>query len=191
MIDLINECNYKQVSRNPLKKMVRESDQMRQQIKKVFGDRVCRNLIVSNPVLPKLYALPKTHKPGKKMRPIVSNVNAPTYKIAKWLVKELNKLPRIKSRSVKNSFEFIEKIKDILIAIDEIMISFDVSSLFPSIPVDIALNELKKHLDNCNIEQNKKRHIFSRCKTMYGTKFLRISRKNLQSGIWNKYGQST
>lgn len=107
-------------------------------------------------MLPKLYALPKTHKPGKKMRPIVSNVNAPSYKLAKWLVKELKKLPRIKSRSVKNSFEFIEKIKDIVIAIDEIMISFDVLSLFPSVPVNIALKELEKYLNGLDLEQNKK-----------------------------------
>lgn len=38
-------------------------------------------------------SLPKTHKEGKKMRPIVSKVNAPRYKLAKWLVKEFNCLP--------------------------------------------------------------------------------------------------
>jgi len=37
-------------------------------------------LKVQNPELPKLYELPKIHKPGNSMRPIVSNIRAPTYK---------------------------------------------------------------------------------------------------------------
>lgn len=70
--ELITECQYREITRNPLKKMIREANLLRQKIKKVFSDRVCRALLVSNPTLPKLYALPKTHKPGNKMRPIVS-----------------------------------------------------------------------------------------------------------------------
>lgn len=127
---LITECKYRESNRNPLKKMIRETNSLRQKIKKVFSDRVCRALLVSNPTLPKLYALPKTHKTGNKMRPIVSNINAPTYKLAKWLVSEFKKLPQFESLSVKNSLEFVEKIKDLELSGNEIMISFDVSRYF-------------------------------------------------------------
>lgn len=146
----INECGYKKVNKNPLKKMIRQVDQIRQKISKIFSARVCRSLIVSNPKMPKMYALPKTHIQGNKMRPIVSNIDAPCYKLAKWLVKEVKKLPKLDSFSVKNSFEFVEKMKDVIMEKDEIMISFDVSSLFPRIPVNIALLELEKYLNNLN-----------------------------------------
>lgn len=171
VIQLIDECKYKEITRNPLKKMVRETDQIRQKIRKVFSDRVSRNLIVSNPVLPKLYALPKTHKPGKKMRPIVSNINAPSYKLAKWLVRQMKTVIKINSCSVKNSFDLINKIEGLTFGNDEIMISFDVASLFPSIPVDIALDQLKQHLENTT---RRKRHLFRSSKIMYETKLFSI-----------------
>lgn len=74
---------------------MREIDEIRQKIRNVSSARVRRSLIVSNPVLPKLYALPKTHKVGKKMRPIVSNIGAPSYKLAKRLVNEVRKLKKL------------------------------------------------------------------------------------------------
>lgn len=156
VLQLINECKYKEIKRNPLKKMIREVNSFRQRVRTIFGDRVCRSLIVSNPILPKLYALPKTHKEGKKMRPIVSNVNAPCYRLAKWLVKELKCLPKLETLSVKNSFDFVNKIKHETVNDNEIMISFDVSSLFPSIPVNLAIDEMEKYLNNVVIDNDKK-----------------------------------
>lgn len=146
MANLILDSSYETISRNPLPKMIRECDVLRKSISKVFGCRLERNLIVSNPTVAKLYGLPKIHKIGNKMRPIVSNVNTPCYKIAKWLVNDLKKLPAINSLSVKNSYEFAEKISDVKIKDDEIMVSFDVTSLFPSVPVEEALDSLKEHL---------------------------------------------
>ena len=48
----------------------------------------------NNPIIPKVYGLPKTYKPGKKMRPIVSNIGAPTDNLAKWLVKRFETFPK-------------------------------------------------------------------------------------------------
>jgi hypothetical protein len=39
---------------------------------------------------------------------------------------------------LKNSYDFIHRIKDITIEPDEIMVSFDVKSLFTCIPLDYA-----------------------------------------------------
>lgn len=178
---LITECNYTEVKRNPLKKMIRETNALRQKIKQVFSDRVCRALIVSNPTLPKLYALPKTHKIGNKMRPIVSNINAPTYKLAKWLVSEIKKLPQLESLSVKNSFEFVEKIKDLELSENEMMVSFDVASLFPSIPVDVTLSVLGKHLETLELDQNKKVLFLETAKLCMDQSFFQFREKLLKS----------
>ncbi|EFA11664.1 hypothetical protein TcasGA2_TC008528 [Tribolium castaneum] len=101
-------------------------------------------LHVSIPIVPKLYCLPKIHKPGKSVRPIVSAIDATTSKVSKWLTDEFNNLPLQRpSCSVKNSLEFINKVKDITLHEDELLVSFDVSSLFPSVPIPQTLTYLK------------------------------------------------
>ncbi|XP_055308425.1 uncharacterized protein LOC129572488 [Sitodiplosis mosellana] len=136
--------------------MTRECDDLRKEVSKVFGKRYLRTLIVSNPMMAKLYALPKIHKVGEKMRPIVSNINTPIYKMAKWLVKEVKKLPSWPSQSVKNSFDFVEKIKNVVVNDNEIMISFDVASLFPSIPIKEALGDFRDYLETTNLKEEEK-----------------------------------
>jgi hypothetical protein len=72
----------------------------------------------------------KTHKPGNKVRPVVSNVNAPTSKICEYLIKKFRNFERPKSRSIKNSLELVEKLQDFEIGEDEIIFSFDIEALF-------------------------------------------------------------
>ena len=77
------------------------------------------------------------------MRPINSSVNYPTEKVTKFLVKEFNKLPKPNKRSIKNCFEFSKKMNGLKLEPGEIVVSFDVSALFPSIPADEILSCLK------------------------------------------------
>lgn len=48
-----------------------------------------------------------------------------------------------KEKSVKNCFEFAEKIKSVRITRNEEMASYDVTSLYPSVPVEEAIGYLK------------------------------------------------
>ena len=105
-------------------------------------------LIVSNPMVPRLYGLPKIHKPGFNMRPIVSNNNAPMENIAKFLVSTFNNLIPPIGLYVNNTYEFVDKLISQNINNTEIMVSFDVVSLFPSIPIPETLVILKKWLQH-------------------------------------------
>lgn len=80
---LINDCDYKKLKKSPLPSMVRECDALRKKISATFGNRYLRTLHVSNPSVGKLYALPKVHKIGNHMRPIVPGINTACYHIAK------------------------------------------------------------------------------------------------------------
>lgn len=107
----------------------------------------------SNPQVPRLYGYAKTHKltdlnnpDGLKMRPVASNIDAPTEKIAKWLVKEFKKLKPPKGKSVKNAIEFMKLVKGVEVKRTETMGSYDVVSLFPSIPMDKTMILLRKWL---------------------------------------------
>ena len=92
----------------------------------------------SKAVMPRFYGLPKIHKVNVPLRPIVSFVNSPTYNISKFLSTIIK--PLMTNRfSVKNSIDFIDRIKDVVIEKDDILVSFDVVSLFTSVPVDCAI----------------------------------------------------
>jgi hypothetical protein len=92
--DLINEGPYEEITYNPLSKMINSVRSSMNNIKSKYGTTFDMKFTVSNPKVPRLYGLPKTHKPGNKMRPIVSNNDAPTEKIAKWINQEFEKLPK-------------------------------------------------------------------------------------------------
>lgn len=98
-----------------------------------------RYFMVSNLVIPQFSCLPKTHKPGNKIRPVVSNVNSPTSRKCEWLVKKFRALKRTDSFSVRNSFELAERMSGTSIGEDNLLVSFDVESLYPSVPVEEAL----------------------------------------------------
>jgi hypothetical protein len=117
---------------------------------------IARKLILPNPTVPSLYGAPKIHKPGKKMRQIVSYVNSPLYELAKYTAKQLEELQIDMGFEIKNSLEFIERVKDLKIGEDEILVSFDVESLFPSVPLEPTLNTVKHHINRQNINKEKK-----------------------------------
>ena len=153
--NLIDNGPYINLKKNPLSKMVADVKKTLKECNTLIDLSLKRKLQVSNPSLPKLYALPKIHKPDKSMRPIVSAVGSPTYNLAKWLSREFENLPDHEpSFSVKNNIEFINKIKDITLHEGEILVSFDVSSLFPSVPIPHTLGYLKELL-NANGLDNK------------------------------------
>ena len=69
------------------------------------------------------------------IRPIVSNIGTATYQLAKYLAKLLSPLSQSKY-TVKSTKDFIEKIRNINLPHGFDMISFDVKSLFTSVPLE-------------------------------------------------------
>ena len=95
----------------------------------------------SVPQPPKLYGLPKLHKPGFPMRPIVSFSRSPTYQLSKYLTRTtiLQPLTDKSKRKLQSTEDFIDAIKTVQIPDNYKLVSFDVKSLFTSIPLQLAL----------------------------------------------------
>lgn len=164
MLDLIASSSFEKLRKSPLNKMEIETTKILKRVEKVFGPSTKWKLKVSNAMVPKLYGLPKTHKTPLKMRPIISNNNAPTEKIAKWLVADFSKYKQPESKSVLNSFDFIEKTKNIVVEDDEVLVSFDVVALFPSIPISETLILLKEWLQESERDEEKRNVYFDAAK---------------------------
>ena len=118
-------------------------------IKAVGGisETTYRKLYPTGATTPKYYGLPKVHKEGTPLRPIVSSIGSATYETAKELSKILKPLVGRSIHHVKNNQEFLKSLQDITIEEDECMMSFDVISLFTSIPIQPTLNIIKKLLE--------------------------------------------
>jgi hypothetical protein len=85
--------------------------------------------------IPRLYGLPKVHKPGVPLRPILDMFNSPYHSLAKWLVSLLEPIRKeLAPHSLKDTFQFIESIKDLKLDGRQ-MYSLDVVSLFTNVPL--------------------------------------------------------
>ena len=89
-------------------------------------------------VRPKFYGLPKIHKPNVPKRPIVASQGSPTYVLAKYPVEILKPVVRKSEHHVVNSEEFVTKMEQIRLSKNDILVSFDVVSLFTNVPVQEA-----------------------------------------------------
>ncbi|XP_054290083.1 uncharacterized protein LOC129005267 [Macrosteles quadrilineatus] len=107
-----------------------------------------RHLINSDPRPPIIYGLPKVHKDGIPMLPIVSSIGSPTYNIAKFVSKHLSEFVGLTESFVKDSRHFIEIIKRVKLDDNDILVSFDVESLFTSIPVPETVDIIRTLLDD-------------------------------------------
>ena len=67
------------------------------------------------------------------LRPIVSTIGSATYGIARFINEVLSQYIRNSETYIENTKYFLEEIKDIEIGEDEVMVSFDVKSLFTNV----------------------------------------------------------
>ena len=103
-------------------------------IKKYVPQEQQRELTPSGSQPGKLYGLCKVHKKDFPMRPIVSMVNTPEYKLAKYLDNFIK--PNIPKKFMLNSTQdFLSKINSFPLKGGEHMVSYDVVSLFTNVPL--------------------------------------------------------
>jgi len=88
-----------------------------------------------------LYGLPKTHKKKLAMRPILSAAGTYNYKLAKWLDEKLKPLS-INDHTVSDIFQFGDELHEMKINDQDILVSYDVSSLFTNVPVDETIESI-------------------------------------------------
>ena len=111
-----------------------------------MDDITYKRLHPTGAVPPKYYGLPKVHKPGMPLRPITSGVGSVTHATAKELARIIKPLVGGSQHHVRKNMDFIHSIEGIQMTADECMMSFDVESLFTSVPVEPSIQIIKKLL---------------------------------------------
>ena len=83
------------------------------------------------------------------MHPIISACGTATYNTAKFITKILQNYCGKTSSFVKDSTDFIKKIKHLSINPEEPLVSFDASALFTVIQVPVALQVINSKISTC------------------------------------------
>ena len=86
---------------------------------------------------PQKYDLPKTHKEGTPLRPMLSMTSSFHHELGKWLAGLLQPvLERFSSRCISDSFTFAKTMQNLDVDPNVFVCSFDVTSLFTNAPLD-------------------------------------------------------
>ena len=146
--ELLDTSTYKKIPEDPTNKQKNKLISILRNIKAEGGldEESYRKMYPTGAVSPKFYGLPKIHKQGTPLRPIISSTGTVTYNTAKELAKILKPLVGISSHHVHNTRDFIDHIKDIRLRQGECIMSYDVTALFTSVPIQPVLNIIKQRL---------------------------------------------
>ena len=143
-------------------------------IKPIVNDSVYYSLIPKGSQPGKMYGMAKNHKEKCPLRPVLSALNTPEYKISKWLESQLK--PYLNSKwSINSNFEFMEKLKKIKPQSTDKLFSFDIKSLYTNVPLEETIEKVTKV-----VYEQKNSSIFSKSK-MTRTVFKNLLRACSQS----------
>ena len=147
MCGLINTDQYMKIRSDKTAQVERNIKQVLNKIKKDIPEPLFHRLNPNNSVPPHIYGKVKIHKPGNPLRPIVSCIDSPCHRLAQYLTKVLNPLAGKTPSFVKDSKHLVNILKEVQTEEQDIMVSFDVESLFTNVPTDETLEILKELLD--------------------------------------------
>ena len=147
--DLLQESSYKKNAEDPTAKQKNKLISILKTIKADGGlkDELYRRLYPTGAGSPQFYGLPKIHKPGIPLRPIISSIGTVTYNTAKELARILKPLVGLSKHHIHNTIDFVEQIKEVKLKEEESMVSYDVTALFTSVPIPPVLKIIEEKLE--------------------------------------------
>lgn len=131
--------------RNILENMLQEKFISRDQLKYLSGPAEIKNRV--------FYLLPKIHKPRDSWpqpdlmpegRPIVSDVNSETYRISEFIDHHINPLSTKHPSYLKNTYDFISKVKNFAIQNNYLLVTGDVTALYTNMNFTRSVEVVKK-----------------------------------------------
>ena len=148
MEHLLEDRAYKKVKRNPTSRVEAMVSTALKECERKGHITSKKRLTLAHQFSspPQIYGLPKIHKEGIPLRPIVAAIGSPTHQLARELARILSPLAGRSPSHVKNSADFVNQIRQVSFEGTDVLASFDVVSLFTRVPVDEALLVLSHRL---------------------------------------------
>lgn len=148
---LVNDATiYGKVKSDPTTRYQNANNNIVKRLKelKLIDPRTANALISNNATCPRIYGQPKAHKHNLPLRPVIPNITAPTFKLAKFIADILQNSFQ-SQYSTTSSFDFCNEVNRAKLPEGYIMISLDVTSMFTNVPRHIIerWNEVKTRIN--------------------------------------------
>ena len=149
---LSDETNYERLPSNPTAKIEAKTKQIfKRTSKDKLPEFLIKDLVPTNSRTPVFYGLPKDHKAGVPLRPIVSTCGGPTEKTSWLLERILNQLLEKIPAHLRNTDEYLKRLKNQFpgyqLPQDAIVFSIDVN-LYGSIPLEEGVSAVAEMIAN-------------------------------------------
>ena len=150
-----NSEGYESISKNPTPKLEAETKRLiKGTLVGKVSDKVVRSVVPSGSRTAELYGLPKTHKPGAPLRPIVSACGDPLDKLTWLLERIITQLLVFVPAHLSNTQDYLQRLSSQFpsgLPTGSIVFSVDVTNLYGNIPTSEAITAtlklVKRHLD--------------------------------------------
>ena len=152
-LTLLQDTNtYKVLPKDPTSQLKNKLISLLKDIKLTGGlsTNKYKQLYPTSAVPTSFYGLPKIHKTGTPLRPIVSSMGSITYGDAKELAHIIKPLVGQSPHHLKNTQYFIQQLQGKKLEPGEVITSFDVKALFTSVPVQPVIQIVKQRLQQDN-----------------------------------------
>ena len=139
---------YKNITKDPTTKLKNKLSQTLKDIKNQGGlsDQSYRKVYPTSAAGQKFYDLPKIHKIGIPLRPIVSSRGSITYGVTKELANIIHHLVAQAPHHLKYTQHFTQHMKEVKLEPGEVMTSYDVKAFFTSVTMDPSISIIKQKL---------------------------------------------
>ncbi|XP_055590872.1 uncharacterized protein LOC129742954 [Uranotaenia lowii] len=182
MLKLLDDPTYEVLKKDPTSKITKQTNDIINRLYKLklIDKKTATTLEAKNSIRPCIYGQPKAHKPDLPLRPVVPNITAPTYKLAKYVCQILQSSFN-SQYNIKDSFQLIRVLQQVKLPPDYILVSFDVVSLFTNTPKRLIIHDIIMNWDTIGKATNINLDIFiemielclESCYFIFGQKFYR------------------
>lgn len=143
---LLSSSDYQRIDQDMTGKCQRKNNLLVAQLRRAGHITVPEKIRLTTytATAPRIFGQYKYHKDGNPVRPIVSTINSPAYELSRFLATILKEAFSRPKFNIRNSAEFLGKLKHTPISNDNILVSFDVVNCFSNISVELALRIIER-----------------------------------------------
>jgi hypothetical protein len=152
---MFRSVNRPSSQKDPTEKFQKQLQQIIPKCKDIIDKQQKKYLLQIKPRPPTLKAQIKIHKENEPIRPVVNNIQAPTFKLAKFLKKWLHDRLSLPNTYVTyNSTILAHDLTKIKITESSRLATFDIKDLYVNIPIEETVHITKVLLANTKINDN-------------------------------------